>query len=637
MSTAHDVLRQTFGFERFRPGQEEVIGHLLAGRSAAAVFPTGSGKSLCYQLPALLLPGLTVVVSPLIALMREQIERLQARNIRAERLDSTRDADEVAAVTSSLRAGQLRLLYVAPERFNNERFRAALERVRVSLFAVDEAHCISEWGHNFRPDYLKLAHFAAACRAERTLALTATATPHVLTDICRGFGIDPACAVRTGFYRPNLTVLVSPVTPEKRDEDLIRGLSSRPPGASIVYVTLQRTAEDVASRLAAAGLPARPYHAGLADEIRAEIQDWFARADHAVVVATIAFGMGIDKSDIRAVYHYNLPKSLENFSQEIGRAGRDDAPAHCEMFVCPRDLGTLENFVYGDTPALSSVQGLLRDVFGRGDEFDVSLYDLAAEHDLRPLVLNTLLTYLELDGYLEAGTPFYARYQFQPLCTSAEILARFTGERRTFLSRVLGQAVKAVKWFTIDAEKAAAAAGATRDRVVSALQYLEEQGLLTLKVEGVRNRYHRRRPPASLDEMARTLHQRTLDREAREIGRLRQVLEWAGNDGCLVSRLGEHFGEALAKPCGHCSWCLNGHRPADIPPRPATVLDPALRDRVGELRRERPELFAEPRTLARFLCGLTSPRLSRAKLGGHPLFGALDQVPFPRVLEWAGG
>jgi ATP-dependent DNA helicase RecQ len=636
MSTAHDVLRQTFGFEQFRPGQEEVVGHLLAGRSAAAVFPTGSGKSLCYQLPALLLPGLTVVVSPLIALMKEQIDRLQARGIQAERLDSTRDAGQVAAITASVRAGQLRMLYVAPERFNNERFRAALQRARVSLFAVDEAHCISEWGHNFRPDYLKLAHYARACRAERILALTATATPQVLIDVCRGFGIETACAIRTGFYRPNLTVIATPLSAEARDDALLQRLTNQPPGASIVYVTLQRTAENVASRLAAAGLPSRAYHAGLPDEVRTEIQDWFAEAAHAVVVATIAFGMGIDKADIRAVYHYNLPKSLENLSQEIGRAGRDDQPAHCEMLVCPRDLNALENFVYGDTPSLSSVQGLLHDLFGRGEEFDVSLYDLSGEHDIRPLVLNTLLTYLELDGYLEAGTPFYARYQFQPLCTSAEILVRFTGERRAFLTTILAQAVKAKTWFALDLEKAAIAAGATRDRVVSALQYLEEQRLLTLKAEGVRNRYRRLRASAKLDDLARTLHQRTLERETREIDRLRQVLELAGHDGCLVSHLGAHFGEPLAQPCGHCSWCLNGHRAAAIPSRPTPAIDSGLRPRVDVLRREQSALFAEPRALARFLCGLTSPRLSRARLGSHPLFGALDQVPFPQVLAWVG-
>ena len=199
METAREVMRQRFGFDEFRPGQEEVIGYLLSGKSAAAVFPTGSGKSLCYQLPALLMPGLTIVVSPLIALMKDQLDRLKQLGIAAERMDSTLDARHSADVMRALRDGRLRMLYVAPERFNNERFRAAVKRLPISLLAVDEAHCISEWGHNFRPDYLKLARLAREYRAERVLALTATATPQVLDDVCAAFGIEPACAVRTGF------------------------------------------------------------------------------------------------------------------------------------------------------------------------------------------------------------------------------------------------------------------------------------------------------------------------------------------------------------------------------------------------------------------------------------------------------
>src|SRR5262249_27025843 len=228
---------------------------------------------------------------------------------------------------------------------------------------------------NFRPDYLKLAHFAKLCRAERTLALTATATPQVLADICRGFGIPSECAVRTGFYRPNLTLLVTPVAAAGRDEALLQRLQSRQAGPTIVYVPLQRTAEQVAARLSAAGLPAKAYHAGMETPERTAIQEWFAASDDAIVVATIAFGMGIDKANIRGVYHYNLPKSLENYSQEIGRSGRDGLPSTCEMFVCPDDLNTLENFTYGDTPELVSIQGLLRDLFALGDEFDISLHD----------------------------------------------------------------------------------------------------------------------------------------------------------------------------------------------------------------------------------------------------------------------
>src|SRR5262245_13841223 len=255
MPTAHELLRDRFGLPDFRPGQEAVIKHLLAGRSAAAVFPTGGGKSLCYQLPALVFPGVTLVVSPLIALMKDQIDRLKSLGVPAERLDSTLTWEQSVAVMNDVRSGRLRLLYVAPERFNNERFRENLRRVKVSLFAVDEAHCISEWGHNFRPDYLKLAGFAKACGAERVLALTATATPQVLADVCRGFGIAPECAVRTGFYRPNLTVIVTPAGAAERDGLLKQRLLGKERGPTIVYVTLQRTAEEVARVLADAGLP----------------------------------------------------------------------------------------------------------------------------------------------------------------------------------------------------------------------------------------------------------------------------------------------------------------------------------------------------------------------------------------------
>ena len=411
------LLASTFGFDSFRPGQERVVEALLAGRSALAVFPTGGGKSLCYQLPALLLDGVTVVVSPLIALMKDQIDSLQRRRGRGgqARLEPRRP-DEQREIGERLRSGALKLLYVAPERFNNERFLSQLASTRISLFAVDEAHCISEWGHNFRPDYLKLAERARELRAERVLALTATATPAVVADIRAGFGIEEADAVVTGFYRPNLTLLLTPVAARERDELLLERLRERPPGSTIVYVTLQRTSLRVAEQLDAAGLPARPYHAGMETEERVATQEWWAGSRDGIVVATIAFGMGIDKADVRYVYHYNLPKGLESYSQEIGRAGRDGEESICELFACPDDVPTLENFAYGDTPTREALAGLLTDVLVHpvGAEFAVSEYELSVRHDLRPLVLKTALTYLELDGVLRQGTPFYAGYRLRP-------------------------------------------------------------------------------------------------------------------------------------------------------------------------------------------------------------------------------
>lgn len=628
-------LQKHFRFDSFRPGQEQVIGHLMAGQSAAAVFPTGAGKSLCYQLPAMLLPGVTLVVSPLIALMKDQIDALAQRGVPARRLDSTLSADEYRAVMELVRGGALRLLYVAPERFNNERFRETIERLRVSLFAVDEAHCISEWGHNFRPDYLKLARYANLCRAERVLALTATATERVLADICRVFEIPPACAVRTGFYRPNLTVLATSVEARDRDGRLLAALRERPPGPTIVYVTLQRTAESLADRLAGAGFPARAYHAGMEDTDRSQVQEWFMESDRNVVVATIAFGMGVDKADIRYVYHYNLPKSLENFSQEIGRAGRDGLPATCHMFVCGEDLPVLENFVYGDTPSQESVRGLLKAVFSQGAEFDVSVYDLSFEHDIRQLVVRTLLTYLELEGYLEGGTPFYSAYQFKPLLSSAAILAKFEGERRDFLTNLFRQATKAKTWLHIDVDRAAEKLAVGRDRIVRALDYLHEQQMLEVKAEGVRLRYRRLKSPGDANALAQTLYERMLVRERGEIGRLQQVLKLAALDGCQVNALAAHFGEQRSVPCGHCAWCLN-HAPTAEPARAVAPIDDGILRRAASLRREHPQVLADSRAMARLLCGVSSPRASRARLASHPLFGSLAHVPFQNVLVKLG-
>ncbi|HEX4144740.1 MAG TPA: ATP-dependent DNA helicase RecQ [Pirellulales bacterium] len=626
-----DLLHRNFGFDHFLAGQREVIAYLLAKNSAAAVFPTGGGKSLCYQLPALMLEGVTLVVSPLIALMKDQIDALTRRGIAAARLDSTLSADQYREVMLRVRDGAVRLLYVAPERFQNERFRRSIEGMRVALFAVDEAHCISEWGHNFRPDYLKLVEFARRCHAERLLALTATATPQVLDDICRSFEIEPRCAIRNSCYRPNLTILTTPVEFPARDALLIERLRQRPAGPTIVYVTLQRTAETVAAQLAAAGVGADAYHAGMEDHQRAEVQERFMRSKAGIVVATIAFGMGIDKSDIRYVYHYNLPKSLENYSQEIGRAGRDGQPAICEMLVCVDDLNQLENFAYGDTPTRSAVDRLVENVFSQGPQFDVSYHDLATQCDIRVLVIRTLLTYLELDGYLSGGTPFYSTYKFRPLQPSSHIFSQFDGERRQFLERLFREVKKGKTWFQIDVDGASRSLGAPRDRIVRALDYLNEQGWLELQAAGTRNRFQRLKTPADPDALAEKLHARTVDREQQEIARLGQVLELTRQQGCQIGSLCGHFGETRAEPCGHCTRCLAAGAPSEPLPRGWLPIDPAIVDRALTARAEHPELLSDPVIATRWLCGVTSPALSRAKLTSHPLFGALEHQPLAAV------
>jgi ATP-dependent DNA helicase RecQ len=303
------------------------------------------------------------------------------------------------------------------------------------------------------------------------------------------------------------------------------------------------------------------------------------------------------------------------------------------MFFCPDDLNVLENFAYGDTPTEPAVAGLVAEVFGQGDDFDVSVYDLSSRHDVRNTVVRTLLTYLELLGHIEAGTPFYAEYQFKPLVSSAEILGHFEGPRKTFLQKLLAQAKKAQTWFHVNLDEVCRNIGEPRDRVVRALDYLAEQKWLELKTAGVRQKYHMRNRPFDQAALVKTLYTRVLQREAREIERLRQVAQWVGQDSCQVAALGRHFGDPLERPCGHCSWCAQGGKPAVIPARVGQSIDAAVWSKAEALRREHPHELGQPRAFARFLCGVNSPWLVKAKLQNHRLFGALTDVPFGEVLR----
>jgi ATP-dependent DNA helicase RecQ len=406
LDDAQSALERHFGFSRFREGQSGVIEAVLAGQDVIVVMPTGGGKSLCYQLPALLFPGVTLVVSPLIALMKDQVDALGARDIAATYINSSLSYEDQLARLRAMSRGEYRLVYVAPERFRNARFVESLRGCRVSLFAVDEAHCISQWGHDFRPDYLRLREAAEALARSQgrppLIALTATATPQVQSDIAAQLGLKKASRFVAGFDRHNLTLRVEPC---KTDNDRLTAayqIVKRARGAGIIYCSTRKAVDEVSGKLQRMGLTVGAYHAGLDEAKRTRMQDYFMAGDLDAIVATNAFGMGVDKSDIRFVTHYNLPGSIEAYYQEVGRAGRDGLPSLCTLLFNYVDTRTHEFFIDGSYPPRQVIEQAYACLLGLGVEtIHLTANALASRVGTRnEISINSALIYLEKAGHI---------------------------------------------------------------------------------------------------------------------------------------------------------------------------------------------------------------------------------------------
>ncbi|WP_296187757.1 RecQ family ATP-dependent DNA helicase [Pseudomonas sp. UBA1879] len=637
------TLEQVFGYRQFRPGQEVAISAILAGRSAAAIFPTGSGKSLCYQLPALLLPHLTLVVSPLLALIQDQLSFLQRHGIAAASIDSAQSRDEVTDVMNRARSGALKILMISVERLKNERFRHFIAHVPISLLVIDEAHCISEWGHNFRPDYLKLPDYQREFNIPPALLLTATATPHVIEDMQRKFAIAPDDVVTTGFYRPNLTLTVEPTLGREKRRRLVQWLGERAGQPSIVYVTQQKTAEFVAEHLAESGIPAQAYHAGLPHDQREGIQRQFMEGRLNCIVATIAFGMGIDKSDIRNVVHFDLPKSVENYSQEIGRAGRDGAVSECLVLANRDSLNVLENFVYGDTPEREGILQVLEDLQSarREGQWEFLLLHLSDMSNIRQLPLKTLLVQLELRGIIAPRYSYFAEYRFRYLIEPQVLVQQFEGERQQFVQALVATSRRARTWATVDFDALHQQYRAERGRVVTALDFFQEKGWIALETRQMTDVYSLLVTDFDAQALSEELHAYFVHHEANEVARIHGMLDLFASERCLSHRLAQYFGDEQApERCGHCSVCAG--RVAVLPEAPALApLDQQdLSDMCSEfVSTHRQKVGHEPSVecLTRFLCGISVPVFTRLKARGIPGFGMLENYPYAKVRSWIRG
>ncbi|MEQ9825800.1 MAG: RecQ family ATP-dependent DNA helicase [Puniceicoccaceae bacterium] len=365
-ASPEQALKRHFQLDRFRSPQREIIQSILDGKPTLVIMPTGGGKSLCYQLPAMLLPGVTLVISPLIALMKDQVDALQQRGIPAAMINSSQSWPEQRSILESLKRKELKLLYVAPERFRAQSFVDALTSVEISLFAVDEAHCISQWGHDFRPDYMRMGEALSRIGNPLCAAFTATATPDVQNDICRNLHLKAPQRFVSGFARSNLTFNIRQCKGKSDKYRRIRSLIETHQNA-IIYCATRKSVEEVAEWLNDDGIEHVTYHGGLSDADRTEAQERFIQKQCHIAVATNAFGMGIDRDDIRLVCHYEMPGSVEAYYQEAGRAGRDGKPGHCELLFNYADKRVQEFFVEGANPPPSLIQNVYAHLFAKAD------------------------------------------------------------------------------------------------------------------------------------------------------------------------------------------------------------------------------------------------------------------------------
>ncbi len=606
-----------------RAGQRELIAWALAGENALAVLPTGHGKSLCYQAAAMLLGGTSVVVSPLIALMRDQVEALGALGLPAGRFDSSLSDDERLELLKRIAAGELRLLFVAPESLENPALGLALEQTQLSLFVVDEAHCVSAWGHSFRPDYLRLPRWWKSRGFRSMLALTATATPLVRRDLMSAFGIPEERVLAFSPYRPNIRRLVEAVADDAaRDAALVDFLRDEAHRPAIVYTRTRKGAEEVAGMLQREGFAAACYHAGQNAELRARLQDDFLANTQDVLVATIAFGMGIDKPDVRAVIHANLPSSPESYLQESGRAGRDGEPCTSLVYLNGGDAVEARNRIYGAEP---DAEGILRCVrwLMPAPRRVVSLWELGTSCDVPDDTVVRALERLEELGAVEVEAEGMKWYKVRPLFPLETIL---DGRGKTERTRL--------RWLDkhrdTEVETAADAWDCSYAEAMEWLRECEAAGEWKLSFRQRALCLHALPQAAAVDTrtVAEELSAYYARRLERDLARQEELISMLTAGDCFNAALNRYFMEEEAASlhpthaCGHCSPCETGQGVTLPPYTPPPYPEPPSE--------ELPEFFREGQR-RRFMLGIASPGIMSRRLWSHPHYGCCVGMPWHEV------
>lgn len=628
-SSPEEVL-YALGKKSFRPLQRQLIECALAGKSCIGVLPTGFGKSLCYQVPAILLNALTVVVSPLIALMKDQVEGLERHGVSCARYDSTLNEDEKKEILRSASNGELRILFVAPESLNSSSLQAVVSKAELGLFVIDEAHCVSAWGHSFRPDYLGLSDYVRKYDFHSVMALTATATKQVREDLAAIFEVGSDCVFAVSPARHNIIRRqISVARADDKYQKLLDYLKQEGKVPAIIYVTARKDTELLAGRLFNDGVACKSYHAGMPADVRLAIQQEFISGSVPVLVATIAFGMGIDKPDVRSVIHYQLPSSPESYVQESGRAGRDGGVSESLVFYHSSDEVEAGNRLKAARPGKSSLALLLNRVLAVGENV-LSLYEATSECDLAEPVVGRVLFELEKEKAVSTLAKGYRYYKAKPLFPMETILAGRNPQEAEQLT-----------WLEQNSEgdilDLAVAGGLSWEEANSWLQELILSGEWKINV---RQRALLLKANGGMEGRGKWLElfECQFEKQSQvDEQRLSLMKSFLHGDECLNACLDRYFGFFNSPECKACGWCLAGNEIEPEEPLTDFHIPDDLFEQIVALNGEKRQSLGQAGAMTRFLLGFSSPASLRARLWSHPLYGAFSSYPWDEVYPVALG